>query len=97
MVVMSYISIQERVKKEQNVSNEFHVIKKVLSSLSQGVALTVNFPEIIRAAEKKACGQKNTEGVSEIDESVGKSFISSSIPNFMELCQFKVRDLIFMN
>ena len=30
------------------------MIKKVLASLSQGVALTVNYPEIIRAAEDRA-------------------------------------------
>ena len=34
MIIMSYISIQERVKKEQNVNNEFNMIKKVLASLS---------------------------------------------------------------
>ena len=48
MFIMSYISIQERFKKEQVVNNEFNVIKKVLASLSQGVALTVDFPERIR-------------------------------------------------
>lgn len=43
MLVLGYLNSKERVLKDEKMQNDMSDIKKVLGSLSQGVALTVNF------------------------------------------------------
>lgn len=47
---LSYISIKNRLGRDMKAVDEFEAIKKVLGSLSQGVALTVDFPTAVKAA-----------------------------------------------
>ena len=47
MLTLTYVSFQERFKNDKKIVNEFDDLKKILGSLSQGVALTVNFPHIV--------------------------------------------------
>lgn len=46
MLVLGYLNSKERVLKDEKMQNDMSDIKKVLGSLSQGVALTVNFKEL---------------------------------------------------
>ena len=48
MVVLGYLGTKQRLRKDQKMANEFSDIKKVLGSMTQGVALTVNFAESVR-------------------------------------------------
>jgi hypothetical protein len=51
MISLGYVGTKERIKKDEKMQAEFSDIKKVLGSLDQGVALTVNFPDLMREAE----------------------------------------------
>lgn len=44
MLLLSIVTIKDRLGKDLIMIDEFEAIKKVLGSISQGVALTVDFP-----------------------------------------------------
>ena len=46
MIALGYHGTKERIRKDQEMKNELSDVKKVLGSLTQGVALTVNLPVI---------------------------------------------------
>ena len=52
MICLGYIGTKERIRKDEKIQNEFNDVKKILGSISTGIALTVNFPEEIKQAEK---------------------------------------------
>ena len=52
MVSFSYVVMTDRLKKDMKSVNECKDIRTILSSLTHGVALTVNFPEVVKEAEK---------------------------------------------
>lgn len=86
MIALAYVSMQDRLTKEQKMINEYKDIKKVLGSLSQGVALTVDFPLVTKMArisamkayreqqkkmqKEKSGGEQNV--VAEGDQSAGE-------------------------
>lgn len=47
-LTIAYISMKDRLHKDEQVQNEYDDMKKVLGSLSQGVALTVDFPQAFK-------------------------------------------------
>ena len=53
MLSLGYLSTKARLEKDEKLKNESSDIKKVLGSLTQGVALTVNFPDLVQKEMKK--------------------------------------------
>ncbi len=47
MIALGYHGTKERIRKDQEMKNELSDVKKVLGSLTQGVALSVNLPDKI--------------------------------------------------
>ena len=45
MIVYGFITAKDRVAKDERIESESRDIKRVVGSLTQGVVLTVNFPE----------------------------------------------------
>mmetsp|Transcript_2382 Transcript_2382/g.3021 ORF Transcript_2382/g.3021 Transcript_2382/m.3021 type:complete len:127 (+) Transcript_2382:595-975(+) len=70
MLGMGYVGARERIRKDEKLANEFADIKKVLASLSQGVALTVDFSA--REEHQKALDKQNN-GVPIVFEDLEKT------------------------
>ena len=54
MIALGAVAVQDRLRKDKKMINECEDIVKILSSLTQGVALTANFPQAIEEAEAAA-------------------------------------------
>ena len=58
VLCLGYLGTKDRLQKDEAIKNESSDIKKVLGSLTQGVALTVNFPELLeKEKEQKSNNQ----------------------------------------
>lgn len=58
---LATLTISGRLEKDWIAADEYEAIKKVLSSLSQGVALTVDFPSEVLAARQAAKKTRPTQ------------------------------------